>query len=71
MTAMLKTDYIDLLLIHWPGAQPGRSGEPIPSCKQGKSTWTDCRLQTWQALQKLFDQQRVRIFRSFHKAFII
>jgi glycerol 2-dehydrogenase (NADP+) len=58
----LKTDYIDLLLMHWPGAQPATSVEPIPPCKQGKSTWIDCRLQTWQALQKLFDQQRVRIF---------
>ncbi|CAF1455016.1 unnamed protein product [Adineta steineri] len=56
----LKTDYIDLLLIHWPGAQPGSSGQPIPSCKQGKSTWADCRFQTWQALTKLFDEKRVR-----------
>jgi diketogulonate reductase-like aldo/keto reductase len=61
----LKTDYIDPLLIHWPGAQPGSSGEPIPPCNQGKSTWTDCRLQTWQTLQTLFDQQLVRIFWSF------
>ena len=62
----LKTDYIDLLLIHTPGSQPDRPG-PFPSCKQGKSTWTDCRLQTWQALEKLFDEQRVRILRSFHE----
>jgi diketogulonate reductase-like aldo/keto reductase len=62
----LKTDYIDLLLIHWPGVLPDRSDEPIPSCKQGKPTWTECRLQTWQALQKIFDQQRVRKFWRFH-----
>jgi diketogulonate reductase-like aldo/keto reductase len=29
----LKTDYIDLLLIHWPGVLPGGSVGPIPSCK--------------------------------------
>ncbi|CAF1225850.1 unnamed protein product [Rotaria sordida] len=55
----LQTDYIDLLLIHWPGGQPNVPG-PYPPCKQSKSTWTDCRIETWQALQKLFDQERVR-----------
>ncbi|CAF0916266.1 unnamed protein product [Didymodactylos carnosus] len=58
----LQTEYIDLLLIHWPGAQPGDFDKPIPPCKQGKSTWTDCRVQTWRALEKVFDQQSVRIF---------
>ncbi|CAF3811047.1 unnamed protein product [Rotaria sp. Silwood1] len=57
----LKTDYIDLLLIHWPGSEPGEaSSKPIPPCKQGKPTWIDCRIHTWKALEKLFDQQQVR-----------
>lgn len=56
----LQTDYVDLLLIHWPGAQPGDSSKPIPSCKQGQSTWTECRIQTWRALEAIFKQERVR-----------
>jgi len=52
----LKTNYIDLLLIH----RPGPSDKPIPPCKQGKSTWTDCRTQSWKALEELLDQKRVR-----------
>lgn len=55
----LKTEYVDLLLIHWPGAQPGKSDKPIPPCKQGQSTWTDCRVQTWRALEKIFSQKQV------------
>lgn len=37
----LKTDYIDLLLIHWPGRQPGSSGPP---CVQEQSKWGECRI---------------------------
>jgi len=55
----LQTNYIDLLLIHWPGELPGTSG-PIPPCKQGQSTWTECRIQTWRALETIFKQERVR-----------
>ena len=60
----LQTDYIDLLLIHWPG-EFGQSNLP---CKQGQSTWTECRIQTWRALEMIFNQERVRyssrLFRS-------
>jgi diketogulonate reductase-like aldo/keto reductase len=56
----LQTDYVDLLLIHGPGSQPTVPG-PYPPCREGKSTWTDCRIETWRALQTLFDQRRVRI----------
>jgi diketogulonate reductase-like aldo/keto reductase len=62
----LQTDYVDLLLIHWPGAQPGQSGKPNPPCKQGQSIWTDCRVQTWRALEKIFEQERVRFFQALH-----
>ncbi|CAF1634672.1 unnamed protein product [Adineta ricciae] len=56
----LQTTYVDLLLIHWPGAQPGKSDKPIPPCKQGKATWTDCRIETWRALETIFKLQQVR-----------
>jgi diketogulonate reductase-like aldo/keto reductase len=55
----LQTNYIDLLLIHWPGELPDTSG-PIPPCKQGQTTWTECRIQTWRALETIFKQERVR-----------
>jgi diketogulonate reductase-like aldo/keto reductase len=63
MLKSLKTDYVDLLLIHAPG---GRGPGPYPACREGKPTWTDCRIQSWQAFQTLFEQERVRIMRSFH-----
>ncbi|UJR36920.1 hypothetical protein I4U23_029632 [Adineta vaga] len=56
----LQTTYVDLLLIHWPGAQPGKSDKPIPSCKEGQATWTDCRIQTWRALETIFNLKQVR-----------
>jgi diketogulonate reductase-like aldo/keto reductase len=59
----LQTDYIDLLLIHWPGLPPSRSGKPTP-CKNGQSTWAECRIQTWRALETIFKQKLVRC--SFH-----
>jgi diketogulonate reductase-like aldo/keto reductase len=55
----LQTDYIDLLLIHWPGEQPGTFEKQIPPCKQGQSTWAECRSQTWRALETIFNQERV------------
>jgi len=61
----LQTNYIDLLLIHWPGELPGRSGPP---CKEGQSTWTECRIQTWRALETIFQQERVRYFPRFYKS---
>jgi diketogulonate reductase-like aldo/keto reductase len=59
LLSSLKTDYVDLLLIHWPYNLPWR---PIPPCKQGQSTWTECRIQTWRALETIFNQERVRYF---------
>jgi len=55
----LRTDYVDLVLIHWPGARPTTFDETNPPCMQGKSTWADCRLQTWLALEKIFERQQV------------
>jgi diketogulonate reductase-like aldo/keto reductase len=50
----LQTEYVDLLLIHWPG----EGGDP--PCKQGESTWRKCRTETWQALETIFKQEKVR-----------
>jgi diketogulonate reductase-like aldo/keto reductase len=61
----LKTNYIDLLLIHWPGRQSRSSDLP---CFQGQSTWTECRIQTWRALETIFNQGQVRCFPRFYKS---
>ncbi len=59
----LQTDYVDLLLIHWPGESYKNRG-PFPPCKQGQSTWAECRIQTWRALETIFKQERVSCFLS-------
>ncbi|CAF3588633.1 unnamed protein product [Adineta steineri] len=56
----LQTNYVDLLLIHWPGEQPGQPGKPIPPCVKEDGTWKECRIQSWRALETLFNQKRVR-----------
>lgn len=56
----LQTNYVDLLLIHWPGAAGNRPGGP--PCKQGQLTWTECRIQTWRALETIFNNEQVRYF---------
>lgn len=53
----LKTSYIDLLLIHWPGQ---RTTNFNYTCLKGQSTWVECRMQTWQALEKIFNQGHVK-----------
>ena len=55
----LQTDYVDLLLIHWPGERPEQSITSSVPCKQGQSTWAECRQQTWKALVKIFEQEQV------------
>eukprot|EP01006_Ploeotia_vitrea_P024036 TRINITY_DN56748_c0_g1_i1.p2 TRINITY_DN56748_c0_g1~~TRINITY_DN56748_c0_g1_i1.p2 ORF type:complete len:344 (+),score=54.55 TRINITY_DN56748_c0_g1_i1:137-1033(+) len=57
----LQTDYVDLLLIHWPGARP-HSGtpQPPPDCKKGESSWKKCRQETWKALEHLYNTGKAR-----------
>ncbi len=62
-TALCSTDEYRL----WGSSYACRRTWYRMDCKQGKPTWTGCRIGTWQALQKLFDQRRVEIFWSFHK----
>nr|ACD54598.1 aldo/ketoreductase-like protein [Adineta vaga] len=49
----LQTDYVDLLLIHWPGQVPDKADKSMRSFR-------DQRIQTWRALETLFQQKRVR-----------
>ena len=57
----LKTDYVDLLLVHWPGEEPSKSNGTVPSCKDGQATWYECRIGAWRALETIFNQERVRL----------
>jgi diketogulonate reductase-like aldo/keto reductase len=61
----LQTNYIDLLLVHWPGQQTTSYNYP---CLKGQSTWIECRIQTWQALETIFNQGQVRCFTQFYKS---
>jgi len=50
----LQTDYVDLLLIHWPGV-PGQNVSG-PNCTSDR----DCRQQTWRALEDIFNKGQAR-----------
>jgi len=47
----LKTDYLDLLLIHWPGVNDVRSDSP-----ENRTIRHD----SWRALEKLYQEGKVR-----------
>ena len=48
----LQMDYVDLLLIHWPG--PGGSGSD-PACQGNQPTGRSCRQSVWKAMEELFN----------------
>jgi diketogulonate reductase-like aldo/keto reductase len=55
----LRTDYVDLLLIHWPTQDIPQSMDPY--CR--RSAMYDerkCRLSTWQAMLDIFDSGRAK-----------
>ena len=48
----LQMDYVDLLLIHWPGNPPNNTTDP--ACQGNPSTWRSCRQSIWKALVEIF-----------------
>lgn len=54
----MRTTYIDLLLIHWPG--PSQGGDPGWPCFKGRTSFSYCRSQSWKALELLYKQNKVR-----------
>ena len=53
----LQVDYVDLLLIHWPGP-PGKSTDPL--CQGDPPTWRGCRQSTWRAMEELYHTGKAR-----------
>ena len=53
----LGVDYLDLLLIHWPGP-PGNSTDP--ACQGNPTSWRACRQSTWRAIQDIFRSGKAR-----------
>eukprot|EP01121_Diplochlamys_sp_Union-15-3_P016656 TRINITY_DN5714_c0_g1_i1.p1 TRINITY_DN5714_c0_g1~~TRINITY_DN5714_c0_g1_i1.p1 ORF type:complete len:340 (+),score=64.54 TRINITY_DN5714_c0_g1_i1:798-1817(+) len=55
----LQTQYVDLVLIHWPGWANG-SDTPTPNCNKTDGSWKICRQDSWRALEDLFKDRKVR-----------
>ena len=53
----LQVEYVDLLLIHWPGP-PGQSSDP--ACQGHPDTWRSCRQSTWKALEEVYKMGKAK-----------
>lgn len=53
----LQVDYVDLLLIHWPGP-PGKSTDP--ACQGEATTWRACRQSTWRAMEEMYKMGKTK-----------
>eukprot|EP01063_Lacrimia_lanifica_P014164 TRINITY_DN20805_c0_g1_i1.p2 TRINITY_DN20805_c0_g1~~TRINITY_DN20805_c0_g1_i1.p2 ORF type:complete len:389 (+),score=157.14 TRINITY_DN20805_c0_g1_i1:36-1202(+) len=62
MKASYQTDYVDMLLIHWPESSQQGSIKPQPAmdefCRLHTATYDEkkCRIETWRALVKVWDE---------------
>jgi len=56
--AQLKTSYVDLILLHWPGLF-NVTGTQYP-CMEGQTTFKKCRQESWLALIKAFNDGKAR-----------
>ena len=54
----LQVDYVDLLLIHWPGPPSPFSRDP--ACQGIPSTWRACRQSTWKAMEAIYNANKTR-----------
>ena len=56
----MKLTYVDAALIHWPTTT--NSGSAEPSCQNNKPSYnsTECRLQTWRAMQVILASGKCR-----------
>ena len=56
----LQMEYVDLLLIHWPG--PPFPGSKDPACRDSliHKTWRDCRQSVWKAMLELYNSGKAR-----------
>ena len=64
----LQVDYVDLLLVHWPGP-PGNSTDPL--CQGDPPTFRGSRQSTWRAMEELYYTGKARAigvsnFEKFH-----
>ena len=57
MLDALQTDYVDLLLVHWPGP-PGNSSDP--ACQGKPQTYRACRQSTWKAMEEIFKSGKTK-----------
>ena len=48
----LQMDYVDLLLIHFPGV---RQSSTDPACQPNLTSWRNCRQSVWKAVETLFN----------------